>query len=129
MNLFALLTYMANVNIKYRELQNQVITNQINYHIEKINKLIANVEDVATNLQNSVESVLRDDKIDEKEKVFIINDLKKSVNALPCFASAGVFFEPNTVVKNKSNVIFFAYKDSNNKIKFKDENQTKLQNY
>ncbi len=129
MNLLALLTYMINVNIKYRELQNQVITNQIHYHIEKINKHIANVEDVAANLQNSVESVLRDDKIDEKEKVFIKNDLKKSVNSLPCFASAGVFFEPNTVVKNKKNVVFFAYKDSDDRIKFKNESQAKLQNY
>jgi len=128
-NLLALLAYMINVNVKYRDLQNEVITNQIHYHIEKINKHIANVEDVATNLQNEFESRLRDDKIDEKEKAFIIKDLKKSVNALPCFASAGVFFEPNTVVKKKSHVIFFAYKDSNNTIKFKDENQANLQTY
>ena len=129
MNLLALLAYMANVNVKYRDLQNEVITNQIHYHIEKINKHIANVEDITTNLQNSVESSLRDDKIDVKEKSSIIKDLKKSVNALPCFASAGVFFEPNTVVKKKKHVIFFAYKDSNNTIKFKDENQAQLQTY
>ena len=129
MNLIALLTYMVNVNVKYRELQNEIITNQIHYSIEKINKHIANVEDVASNLQNAVESTLHDGKIDKKEKEFIINDLKTSVNTLPCFASAGIFFEPDTVVKRNRNVIYFAFKDSNNSIKFADENQAKLQNY
>ncbi len=129
MNLIALLTYMVNVNVKYRELQNEIITNQIHYSIEKINKHIANVEDVASNLQNSVESTLHDGRIDKKEKEFIINDLKTSVNTLPCFASAGIFFEPDTVVKRNRNVIYFAFKDSNNSIKFADENQAKLQNY
>lgn len=129
MNFLALLTYMVNVNIKYRDLQNQVITNQIHYNIETLNKHIAYVEDVASNLQNAVESTLHDVKIDEKERAFIIKNINKTVNALPCIATAGVFFEPNTVVKDKNEVLFFAYKDLNDNIKFIDENQAKLQNY
>ena len=68
MNFLALLTYMVNVNIKYRELQNQVITNQIHYHIESVNTQIAQVEDIASNIQNTIEGNLYDDRIDSKEK-------------------------------------------------------------
>ena len=66
MNFLALLTYMVNVNIKYRELQNQVITNQIHYHIESVNTQIAQVEDIASNIQNTIEGNLYDDRIDSK---------------------------------------------------------------
>ena len=129
MNFLALLTYMVNVNIKYRKLQNQVITNQIHYNIESINTHIAHVEDIASNIQNTVEGYLYDNRIDSKEKTAILNDLKESINELPCIATAGVFFEPDTVTKNKNKVIILAYKDSNNNIKIADENDIKLQNY
>ena len=129
MNLFALLAYMVNVNKKYRNLQNQVITNQIRYNIESINAHIAHVQDLASNIQNTVEGNLYDNRIDAKEKSIIINDLKESFNELPCIATAGVFFEPNTVIKDKDKVIFLAYKDSNNNLKIADENDIKLQKY
>ena len=54
LNFLALLTYMVNVNVKYRELQNQVITNQIRYNIESLNKHITHIEDIASNLQNEI---------------------------------------------------------------------------
>lgn len=129
MNFLALLTYMVNVNTKYRELQNKVITNQIHYNIESINTHIAHVEDLASNIQNTVEGGLYDNRIDNKEKAAIINDLKKAINELPCIVTAGVFFEPDTVIKNKNKVIFLAYKDSKNNTKIADENDKKLQNY
>ena len=129
MNFLALLVYMINVNIKYRELQNQVITNQIRYNIESINKHIAHIEDTASNIQNTVEGNLYDNRIDSNEKNAIINDLKEAINDLPCIATAGVFFEPKTVVKNKNKVIILAYKDSNNNTHIVDENDIKLQNY
>ena len=128
-NFLALLVYMINVNIKYRELQNQVITNQIRYNIESINKHIAHIEDTASNIQNTVEGNLYDNRIDSNEKNAIINDLKEAINDLPCIATAGVFFEPKTVVKNKNKVIILAYKDSNNNTHIADENDIKLQNY
>lgn len=129
MNFLALLTYMLNVNIKYRELQNQVITNQIHYHIESINTQIAQVEDLASNIQNTVEGNLYDNRIDSKEKTTIINDLKEAINELPCIATVGVFFESDTVIKNKNKAIVLAYKDSKNNTKTADENDIKLQNY
>ncbi|MBR6298863.1 MAG: HAMP domain-containing protein, partial [Candidatus Gastranaerophilales bacterium] len=129
MNFLALLTYMVNVNIKYRELQNQVITNQIHYHIESVNTQIAQVEDIASNIQNTIEGNLYDDRIDSKEKAAIIDDLKKAINELPCIATAGVFFEPDTVIKNKNKVVVLTYKDSKNNTKTTDENDIKLQNY
>ncbi|MBO6272018.1 response regulator [bacterium] len=129
MYFFALLTYMVNVNVKYRELQNRVITNQIRYNIESLNKHITHIEEIASNLQNDVEGNLYDDKYNENDKKAIIKSLKESINALPCIATAGVFFEPNSVIKNKSDVFVFAYKDSNNHINLIDENNVKLKNY
>ena len=129
MNLFALLAYMVNVNKKYRNLQNLVITNQIRYNIEAINTHIAHVQDLASNIQNTVEGNLYDNRIDGKEKKVIINDLKNAVKELTCMVTAGVFFEPNTVIKDKNKVIILAYKDSDNNIKIADENDIKLQKY
>jgi len=117
---------MVNVNIKYRKLQNQVITNQIRYNIESLNKHITHVEDIASNIQNEVECNLYDNKIDKNEKISLIKTLKESINQLPCIATAGVYFEPDTVVKNQDEVIFFAYKDVNNNLKFIDENKNKI---
>ena len=128
-NFLALLTYMINVNIKYRELQNQVITNQIRYNIESLNKHITQIEEIASNLQNDIEGNLYDDKYDNTDKDSITKSLKESIKSLPCIATAGVFFEPNTVIKSKSDVLLLGYKDSNNQIKFIDENNIKLQNY
>ena len=129
MNFIALLTYMINVNVKYRELQNQVITNQIRYNIESLNKHITQVEEIASNLQNSVEGYLYDDKIDKNDKEFISKSLEETIRELPCIATAGVFFEPETVIKNKKTVFIFAYKKQNNYINLIDENSVKLQNY
>ena len=129
MNLLALLAYMGNVNIEYRKLQNLAIKNQMLYDIELMNKNIAFVEDLAATLHSSVESTLYDSKISDKEKLFINRSLNKAVNTLPFITTAGVFFEPYAVEKSKETLLFFAYKDSNNKVNFKDENQAKIQNY
>ena len=129
LNFLALLTYMVNVNVKYRKLQNQVINNQIRYNIEALNKHITHVEEIASNLQNEVEGDLYDNRIDKNEEISVIKALQESVNKLPCIATIGIYFEPDTVVKNQESTIFFTYKDSNNNIKFIDENSAKLLNY
>lgn len=129
LNFLALLTYMVNVNIKYRKLQNQVITNQIRYNIEALNKHITHIEEIASNLQNEVEGDLYDNRIDKNEKISVIKALKEAINQLPCIATIGIYFEPDTVVKNQESTIFFTYKDLKNNIKFIDENSAKLLNY
>ena len=129
MNLLALLTYMVNVNIEYRTLQNSAIKNQLHYYIEVMNKNITLAEDVAANLQSAVESTLYDSKISKKEKLFITKSLNKAINSLPYITTAGVFFEPNTVAKNTDHIMFLADKDAQNKIHFIDETQAKLLNY
>ena len=40
-----------------------------------------------------------------------------------------MFFEPDTVIKNKNKVVVLTYKDSKNNTKTTDENDIKLQNY
>lgn len=129
MNLLALLAYMWNVNIEYRQLQNSAIRNQLHYYIELMNKNIAYVEDLGASLQSSVESTLYDAKISQREESFIIKSLYKAINTLPYIKTAGVFFEPNTAIKSKDSILFFAYKDAQGNIIFKDENQAKKQNY
>ena len=127
LNFLALLVYMGNVNIEYRKLQNSSIKNQIHYDIELINKHIAFAEDTATNLQNAVERISHDVKLDNKEKASIRKSLNKTVLSLPYISTAGVFFEPGTVDKNK--VMFYTYKDAGNNVYFSDEEQAKSQNY
>ena len=129
MNFLALLMYMGNVNIEYRNLQNSAIKNQLHYDIELMNKNIALVEDVTASLQSSVESTLYDGKISEKEKSYIRKNLNKTVTSLPYITTAGVFFEPDTIVKDKDSPMFLVDKDSKNELHFLDENQAKLHNY
>ena len=115
MNLLALLTYMGNVNSEYRTLQNSAIKNQLHYYIELMNKNITLAEDVAANLQSAVGSTLYDLKISEKEKLYITKNLNKAVNTLPFITTAGVFFEPDTVIKDKKGVMFLVNKDKKTK--------------
>ncbi len=129
MNFIALLAYMANVNIEYRNLQNLAIKNQMLYDIELMNKNIAYVEDLSATLHSSVEGTLYDSKISEKEKTFIKRSLYKATTTLPYIKTAGVFFEPDTVTSNKDGLLLFAYTDSDGKVNFKDETQAKQQNY
>lgn len=129
MNLLALLAYMGNVNIEYRTLQNFAIKNQLHYYIELMNKNIALAEDVTASLQSAVESTIYDSKITEKEKVHIRKSLNKTVTALPFITTAGVFFEPNTIVKDENSMMFLIDKDSNNNDIFYDGNQAKSKNY
>ena len=129
MNLLALLTYMGNVTIEYRTLQNSAIKNQLHYYIELMNKNIALVEDVTASLQSAVESTIYDSKITEKEKLHIRRSLDKTVTSLPFITTAGVFFEPNTIIKNKDSLMFLVDKNSKNKVIFYDENQAKSLNY
>jgi hypothetical protein len=93
MNFFALLTYMGNVNIEYRTLQNSAIKNKLLYDIELMNKNIALAEDVTASLQSAVESTIYDSKITEKEKSHIKRSLYKTVTSLPFVTTAGVFFD------------------------------------
>lgn len=129
MNLLALLTYMGNVNSEYRTLQNSAIKNQLHYYIELMNKNITLAEDVAANLQSAVGSTLYDLKISEKEKLYITKNLNKALNTLPFITTAGVFFEPDTVIKDKKGVMFLVNKDKKNKVHFIDEKQAELLNY
>ena len=129
MNLLALLIYMGNVNIEYRTLQNSAIKNQLHYYIELMNKNIALAEDVTASLQSAVESTIYDSEITEKEKLLIRKTLNKTITSLPFVTTAGVFFEPNTIIKNKDSLMFLVDKDSNNKVIFYDESQAKLLNY
>ena len=128
MNFFALLTYMVNVNIKYRKLQNAAIKNLIHYNIELINKNIAYVEDVTANLEKVVEGSIHNNKLTNDKIALIVKNIEKTTQKLPYIVTAGVFFEPNTVIKDNKNVLFFAYKNGSD-INFIDENNAKQINY
>ena len=129
LNFLAIFAYMLNVNKEYRELQNKAIKSQMHYNIELMNKNIALVEDVTASLQSAVESTVYDSKITEKEKSHIRKSLNKTVTSLPFVTTAGVFFEPNTIEKNKDSLMFMVDKDSENNVIYYDDDRAKIQNY